>query len=66
MAFAEVEDPSRERRKRRGRLLGILGLVMLFGPALSIRFVPAGWGIYLIVLMAFAVGILVLSYFLVR
>ncbi|MCJ2519407.1 MAG: hypothetical protein LN412_00450 [Candidatus Thermoplasmatota archaeon] len=66
MAFTEVEDPSRARRRRSGRLLGILGLILLFGSGLSIRFVPTGLELYLIAMMVIAVAILIVSYLLVR
>ncbi|MEE9601321.1 MAG: hypothetical protein V3W22_06450 [Thermoplasmata archaeon] len=61
-----MEDPSRARRRRSGRLLGILGLILLFGSGLSIRFVPTGLELYLIAMMVIAVAILIVSYLLVR
>ncbi len=67
MAFTTPEEEAwRAKRKRKGKLLGIFGLALLFGPALAIRFVPSGWEVSMIVLMALATGVLVYSYLLVR
>lgn len=66
MAFTQVEEPSGEGRKRRGKLLGVLGLIMLFAPAIAISFVPPEWILYMIVLIVLAVIVLILSYLLVR
>lgn len=66
MAFAEKEDPAMVERKRKGKLLGIGGLALLFGSGLSIRLVSEEWTIAVLGLMAVAVVIIVVSYFMVR
>ena len=63
--FAE-EDPARERRKRRGKSLGIVGLILMFGSALSIIFVPPGLWQYLLIPLVLGTGLVVFGYFLVR
>ncbi len=66
VAFAEAEDPERARRRRRGKRMGIVGLVVLFTPALFLRVVPSSWVPYLLGLMAASVAVLLYSYLLVR
>ncbi len=46
--------------------MGIVGLVVLFTPALFLRVVPSSWVPYLLGLMAASVAVLLYSYLLVR
>lgn len=63
--FAE-EDPAQERRKRRGKYLGILGLLLMFGSGLSIILVPPELWQYLLIPLVFGTGLVVFGYLLVR
>ncbi|MFQ6012430.1 MAG: hypothetical protein ACE5LS_02135 [Thermoplasmata archaeon] len=53
-------------RKRLGILVGVAGLLLLFGSAISLRFVPLAWQIVILGLIATGVGALVVAYLLVR
>jgi hypothetical protein len=60
------DDPARAARKRLGIGLGIFGLLLLFGSAASLRFVPTSWQLIIIGLIAVAAADLVVAYLLVR
>ncbi|MFQ5837581.1 MAG: hypothetical protein ACE5HJ_02205 [Thermoplasmata archaeon] len=67
MDFLEgPEDPSKARKKKVGKVLGVFGLLLLFGSALSTLFVPPGWETFTVALIASGAGIIMVSYFLVR
>ncbi|MFQ5908072.1 MAG: hypothetical protein ACE5JE_04475 [Thermoplasmata archaeon] len=60
------EDPARAARKRLGIGLGVFGLLLLFGSAASLRFVPTSWQLIILSLIAVAAAVLVVAYLLVR
>jgi hypothetical protein len=60
------EEESRIRRRKTGKILGIIGIALLFSSALSLRFVPAAWALLVVALIATGAGIIITSYFLVR
>ncbi|MFQ5986303.1 MAG: hypothetical protein ACE5KQ_02980 [Thermoplasmata archaeon] len=60
------EDPARAARKRLGLVLGIFGLLLLFGSAASLPFVPEAWQLIIVGLIAVGVIDLVVAFLLVR
>lgn len=61
-----AEDPARAKRKRQGKLSGIVGLLLLFGSALSIVLLPPSLWPYLMIPLAAGATVLVVGYLLVR
>lgn len=59
-------DPVRAARKRLGTIVGVIGLVLLFGAAASLRFVPESWQIVILGLIGVGAADLVVAYLLVR
>ncbi len=59
-------DPVRRARKRLGIRVGVLGLLVLFASAISLRFVPTAWELVVIGLLATGAAILIVAFFLVR
>ncbi|MCJ2554905.1 MAG: hypothetical protein LN410_01705 [Candidatus Thermoplasmatota archaeon] len=61
-----VEDPKRLARRRLGIRLGVLGMVLLFASAISLRFVPDAWQLVVLGLIATGAVVLVAALLLVR
>ncbi len=59
-------DPARRARKRLGILVGLLGLIVLFASAISLRFVPTAWELVVIGFLATGAAVLIIALFLVR
>ncbi len=60
------EDPKRLARKRFGIRLGVLGMILLFASAISLRFVPEAWQLVVVGLIATGAVVLVAAFLLVR
>ncbi len=61
-----AEDPKRLARRRLGIRLGVLGMVLLFASAISLRFVPEAWQLVVLGLIATGAVVLVVALLLVR
>ncbi len=64
--FEGAEDPRRLARRRLGIRLGVLGMVLLFASAISLRFVPEAWQLVVLGLIATGAAVLVAALLLVR
>ena len=61
-----AEDPRRSARRRLGIRLGVMGMVLLFASAISLRFVPEAWQLVVVGLIATGAVVLVAAFLLVR
>jgi hypothetical protein len=61
-----AEDPKRLARRRLGIRLGVLGMVLLFASAISLRFVPEAWQLVVVGLIATGAAVLVAALLFVR
>lgn len=65
-AWEGKEEPPLPARKKVGIILGVVGLALLFGSALSLRFVPESLQLTVLVLIGAGAAAMGAAYLLVR